>query len=320
MPGASRDEPQGSPPLSWEDAWIPIAVLSALCQTVRTAALKVLNRDLSLLVSTYVRFIFGLPILVTYALAVLYFGGEGWPMITWAFVAWTAISSATQSGGTALLLQLLTLRNFAVGGIFMKADLIFTALLGTALFSEVISAKGWLSIGLAFAGVILVSTAKLERSPLSWRTSATSFLTDRSTHLGLGVALTFALSYLSLREATLTLAPGGVLHRGAWAGLLQALLQVVFLGAWLLWREPAGLWKMRHHLGLATFIGTISGIGTITWFTASAMQNSSYVAAVGQVQVVFTLLISWFYFRERILTLELIGIAVIIAGVLLFRL
>ena len=166
----------------------------------------------------------------------------------------------------------------------------------------------------------MISVARMTPVKQSWRAMAGSFLTERSTLLGLGVALTFAISYLTLREATLALAPAGVIHRGAWAGLLQALLQVVLLGAWLLWREPKGLARIRHHLGLATFIGTISGIGTITWFTASAMQNSSYVAAVGQVQVVFTLLISWLYFRERILALELMGIAVIIAGVLLFRL
>jgi drug/metabolite transporter (DMT)-like permease len=305
-------------PLDWQHIWIPIAMASALCQTVRTAALKVLNRHLSLMVSTYVRFLFGLPILITYALAVLTLGGEGLPNLTWPFLLWTAVSSATQSGGTALLLQLLTLRNFAVGGIFMKADLIFTALLGTALFSEVITLTGWVAITLAFAGVILISIARMPVANTPLRQSLMAFLTERSTHLGLGVALTFAISYLTLREATLTLAPASVMHRAAWAGLLQALLQVVFLGAWLLWKEPAGLRQMRKHMGLATFIGTISGIGTITWFTASAMQNSSYVAAVGQVQVVFTLLISWLYFRERILPLELIGIAVIVGGVLLF--
>ena len=51
----------------------------------------------------------------------------------------------------------------------------------------------------------------------------------------------------------------------------------------------------------------------------SAMRNAAYVAAVGQVQMVFTMAMSWLYFRERILPLELLGIAVIVTGVLLFR-
>lgn len=306
--------------MGWEDAWIPIAMASALCQTLRTAAMKVLNRHLSLMVSTYVRFLFGVPMLLAYALLILATGGDGWPRLSWSFLLWTSISSIAQSAGTALLLILLTLRNFAVGTIFMKADLIFTALLGTALFSEAISPTGWLSILLAFGGVIIISLARVDARKLGLGGSLGAMLTDKSTLIGLGVALTFAISYLSLREATLTLAPGGVLHRGAWAGLLQALLQVVFLGAWLLWRERDGLARMGQHLGICSLVGTISALGTITWFTASAMQKAAYVAAVGQVQVVFTLLVSWLYFRERILAMELMGIAVIIASVLLFRL
>jgi drug/metabolite transporter (DMT)-like permease len=68
------------------------------------------------------------------------------------------------------------------------------------------------------------------------------------------------------------------------------------------------------------FIGVTSTLGSIAWFTAFALQNASYVRAVGQVEVVFTLLISVLYFRERINPLELAGIAATVAGVLLFRL
>jgi len=45
----------------------------------------------------------------------------------------------------------------------------------------------------------------------------------------------------------------------------------------------------------------------------------AYVAAVAQVQIAFTLAISWFYFGERVSRLELAGIVTILAGLLLFR-
>ena len=51
-------------------------------------------------------------------------------------------------------------------------------------------------------------------------------------------------------------------------------------------------------------------MGSIGWYTAFAMQNASYVRAVGQIEVVFTLLIAWFYFRERMTALELLGVGV----------
>lgn len=71
---------------------------------------------------------------------------------------------------------------------------------------------------------------------------------------------------------------------------------------------------------MSGFIGLTSALGSIAWFSAFALQNASYVRAVGQVEVVFTLAISRLYFQERITALELAGIAVTVAGVLMFRL
>ena len=66
------------------------------------------------------------------------------------------------------------------------------------------------------------------------------------------------------------------------------------------------------------FVGITSAIGSIGWFTAMAMQNASYVKAVGQVEVIFTVLISTLYFRERITAMEYAGIATIVVAVLMF--
>jgi drug/metabolite transporter (DMT)-like permease len=302
-----------------EHIWIPIAITSALCQTVRTAAQKDLNRHLSTLVTTYVRFLFGVPLLVAWTAGVWAWTGEGWPRIGPAFLIYTVGSSVGQFAGTALLLRLLTMRNFAVSSMLMKADLIFTALIGTVLFSEAITGIGWAAIALTFAGVVLISLARLPGG-VATRGGTGNMLADRSIWLGLLVALMFALSYLLLREATLALQPASSLHRGAWAALASSGLQFVVMGLWLLWREPAGLRKIAAHLPASLVIGAVSGLGTISWFLASALQNAAYVAAVAQVQVVFTLLISWYWFRERIAPLELVGIGVIVAGVLMFRL
>ena len=77
------------------------------------------------------------------------------------------------------------------------------------------------------------------------------------------------------------------------------------------------MWPVR---GIASFIGLTSALGSIGWYSAFALQNASYVRAVGQIEAVFTLTISWLYFREKITRLELAGIAATVAGVLMFRL
>src|SRR5690606_21906234 len=93
----------------------------------------------------------------------------------------------------------------------------------------------------------------------------------------------------------------------------------VMVGAYLLVREPRELMRMFSYQKLCWFIGTTSALGSIGWFIAAALTNASYVAAVAQVQIVFTLLLSYFYFGERIRALEIAGIAIIVAGLALFR-
>ena len=87
---------------------------------------------------------------------------------------------------------------------------------------------------------------------------------------------------------------------------------------WL--RMRRGTWGYLLTLGPCLFIGLTSALGSIGWFTAMTLENASYVKAVGQVEVIFTLMISSLYFRETLSRLELTGMAVIVAGVLLFLL
>ena len=113
---------------------------------------------------------------------------------------------------------------------------------------------------------------------------------------------------------------GGVLYRAAWTVVTVTTIQVVTLGAWLLLRDPQELARMFVAWRLCSFVGLTSAIGSICWFTAMTIQNASYVKAVGQVETAFTLAISYLYFKERLNWPELLGIAVIVAGVLLFLL
>jgi hypothetical protein len=80
-------------------------------------------------------------------------------------------------------------------------------------------------------------------------------------------------------------------------------------GAYLLVREPRELGRMFSFPKLCWFIGTTSAFESIGWFIAAALANTSYCAAVAQVRIVFALLLSSFYFGERIRALEIAGIS-----------
>jgi drug/metabolite transporter (DMT)-like permease len=298
--------------------WIPISLGAGLMQAVRTAAQKAINAHLSTWMTTYVRSLFGLPVMAAYLWVVVSVEGRGVPALHGEYLFHCAMTAITQVVATYLLILLFQRANFAVGTMLTKTDIMQAAIIGSVLFSEAISLIGWVAIVLTLAGVILISAGQL-RGALAGGGLA-RFLGARATLLGLGSGFGFCLSYLFLREASLSMEAGSTVYRGAWSVLVVTTMQVVGLGLWLVARprERAEFAKLPGLLRPCAFIGLTSALGSIGWFTAMAMQNASYVKAVGQVEVIFTILISTLYFRERITLAEYAGIATIVAAVLLF--
>jgi len=68
---------------------------------------------------------------------------------------------------------------------------------------------------------------------------------------------------------------------------------------------------------VSSLVGVTSMLGSFGWFVAFALQNAAYVKAVGQVELVFTFLASYFVFKERSTRKELLGIGLIVASILL---
>lgn len=302
--------------------WIPLSIFAALMQALRTAAQKTLNQSMSTMGTTYVRSLFGVPVLLVFLGLVTIHTGLSAPSFTPMFVLHAFFGGASQVVATALLISMFRLRNFAVGTMLTKTDLIMTAMMGMLLFHEQISGMGWLAILVVMCGVVLMLLGKSRTSILSAaNTSWRELLFGRAMQVALACALMFSFSYLFLRAATLEL---GVEHhylwRAGWTVIVVTVMQTIGLGIWLVVKEPIVFKQMWPLRGIASFIGLTSALGSIGWYSAFALQNAAYVRAVGQIEAVFTLAISWLYFREKITTLEMAGIAITVAGVLMFRL
>lgn len=301
--------------------WIWASVLAALCQALRYAALKELNKHLPVAVTGYARILFATPLLLAYLACVLLATDTPMPHLSLWFLLLATLCAIGQFLGTVLMVRLFQLGNFAVGTMLTKADTIITALLGSLFLTERISSMGWIAILVTVAGVLLVSTARVPG--VAWRSGDVPLwrtILGPATQLGLLIGLFNALAYLALREAILSVdSSGGSTVDAAVAGTMMTFLSCVLLGGWLLATDRTGLLAIRRHLGLSSFVGLVSALGTIFWFLAAAATNVSYVAAVTQVQIVFAVLLSTYWFKETIRPLELAGISVILAGVLLFK-
>ena len=73
-------------------------------------------------------------------------------------------------------------------------------------------------------------------------------------------------------------------------------------------------WRWAAPVGVA---GMLASVG---WFSAFAVENAAYVRALGQIELVFTFVASILFFKEKTKPIELAGIAMIVAGILLLLL
>lgn len=307
-----------------DQAWIFVSIFAAFMQAIRTAGQKDLNRHLSTMAVTYVRALFGVIPLFVLLLVLFLYEGTAPPAVSWKIIGYCFITAIFQIWATALLVHLFTLKNFAVATMLPRCETIFVALLGVAFFSEVITATGWVAIVLSVAGVLAISVGRLQAGPghmwLRPEAGWGEVLTGRAVQVGLLAGLLFALCSLALREAMLLFRGGTVVYQGVLAVVIVNTMQLGMQTLWFLWRDRQVWGKIAPHWRTCQFVGLTSALGSAGWFIAIGLQNASYVKAVGQVEAIFSLLIAWFYFRERIGRLELAGIALIVAGVITFRL
>ena len=61
-------------------------------------------------------------------------------------------------------------------------------------------------------------------------------------------------------------------------------------------------------------------LASIAWFTAFTLQNAAYVRALGQIELLFTFFISVVVFREKTTRIEIFGILLVAAAILLLLL
>ena len=92
------------------------------------------------------------------------------------------------------------------------------------------------------------------------------------------------------------------------------------MATWTRRREPGELTRVFHGWRVASLVGVSGMLGSAAWFTAMTLENAAYVRALGQVELVFTFIASYF-FRERSTVLELAKVLLIVTGtaILLLR-
>ncbi|MRD49725.1 DMT family transporter [Caenimonas koreensis] len=295
-------------------AWIPIVLWAALAQTARNAAQRSLVAKAGTLGATLARFLYGLPFAAAWValLHALPMTSGAVPPFNLPYVSWLMLGALGQLGATACLLAAMKQRNFVVGVAFSKTDALQVALFAALFLHEV---PGWLTmlaIGLATAGVVLLSmpqkAAALAGGARAWSSAAALY--------GLASGAGFALSAVGYRGAALQLPGVSPWLIGAWGVLLAQAAQSLLLGGWLAWTSRSSLGAIAREWRVSTAAGCAGALASIGWFTAFALTSAANVRTLGLVEVIFSYVVSHRLMRERLTTAEQAGLALVAIGLL----
>lgn len=298
--------------MNMPDLWMIVTLLAAVFQTVRFMLQKVLaTSTLSPAGATFSRFIYSAPFIALLLIVYMQATGANLPTLDARFWGFGLLGGTSQILATICVVALFKERNFAVGITFKKTEVIQTVLVGVVLLGELVSWGGFAAIALGLVGLLLLSGGK-EASGFHL-----SDLRNRATGLGIVSGILFAFSAVSYRGASLTLAADDPLLRAGVTLMAVVFMQTVIMAIWLHFREQGEIGRVWRARRVAIWIGLTSMGGSLCWFIAFTLQNAAYVKALGQVELILSVIASTLFFREKITAREAMGMAVLIASILL---
>ena len=287
--------------------WILFTLMAAFMQAWRNAFQKQLSTTVDVYGVTLARFIFALPLALIYISCLYHFQPVTDSVhFNLRFAIYVLIAALSQIAATALMVQLFKQKNYAIGVGLAKSEAVLAAIIAVVFLSDHLSLLGWFGVAVGGFAVFLMSKGR-DFSDFSVQTLC----------IGIGSGLCFAITSLLVREASLELDNLPFIHRAAWELLMvigtQCFLLLMYLGIF----RRATLWAMWQRIGLTFRVSLCSFLASLGWFSAMSMQSVPIVKTLGQVEIIFSMLISAYFFKEKLARAEHLGIVLVVVAAFL---
>lgn len=288
--------------------WIPITLAAATFQILRTARQHELRRVLSVVPAGFVRYAYGFPFAAIASL--ITFGvlgadlpsppGRFWPIIVGAGVA--------QIVGTIALLRSFQLRDFAIGTVYVKTEVILVAIVSALFLGESMQPAGWCAAVVCMVGVAwLAAPDKIA--------DALRRAGDPAALMGVAAGLGFALAAAGIRGAANSLGDGPTWNRALLTLTVMLGIQTVINGAQLAASDRAALRDVFVQWRAAIPVGILSIAGSTCWAVAVTLTTATRVRTLGQVELVLAFAISALWLHEHHTRAEYAASALVLLGV-----
>ena len=292
------------------EIWIPITIFAAFSQNLRSIYQKKLQKNMSNISSTYTRFLFGLPFVLIYFLFLYNFSNSKFLVsnINITFLLYCLIGGISQIIATFLLLKIFKTNNFSVATSYSKTEPIQAAFFGFILLSDPISFIGLIGIIVGLIGIMITSIKKINLS--------INFF-NLSVFYGLLSGSLFGLSAVLFRGASHSLFSIDYILTSSFTLLIAIGIQTLIITFYILLTDIKQFYLLYFNWKDGLIVGFFGAFASICWFYAMSVQNVAYVRALGQIELIFTILASILYFKEKIIANEILGVLLTLTGILI---
>ena len=286
--------------------WWMITLAAAAFQTSRTALQHRLRALLSVSGAGFVRYVYGAPIAGA-AVGVAALTGATFPSIEAAF--WPKIAGAglAQIVATVFLIRAFDARDFAIGTVFSKTEVVQVSLFSLVFLGESLRLIGYASVVVCLIGIVLLVT--------KGRRLSTGLFADGAAWFGLVAGSLFGLAAVGIRAATKDLHGGPSVVTAIIALAVMNTIQTFLHGGYLVAREPGQARLALVHWRSSAIVGVLSVCGSACWALAFVLKDAARVRTFGQVELLFTFTVSHVLLKERHARVEYLASALVLAGV-----
>ena len=288
--------------------WILITLAAATFQILRTSRQHELRVLLSTAAAGFVRYAYGAPMAVV--LSAFVFGALGRDLPTVPARFWPTIAAAAvaQIVGTLALLASFKLRDFAVGTVYSKSEVLIVAALGLVGIGTGLEPIGWVGAVLVTAGVAwLASKGSL---PSLLRRAG-----DPAALMGLLAGAGFAAAAIGIGAASRDLTDAPSFDRALFTLTILLLVQTMMNLVWFAATDPGEVTATIRAWRPARWVGVFSLLGSIGWAWAFTLESAAKVRTLGQVELIIAFAIAHVTLGERHTRTDHLASATVLAGV-----
>jgi len=290
--------------------WILITLAAATFQILRTSRQHELRATLSTNAAGYVRFAYGAPGALLLSSVVFIGASRDMPSIPGRFWPTIVAAGVAQIVGTVALLASFKIRDFAIGTVYSKTEVLIVAGLGAIGLGTALEPAGWLGALLVTAGI----------ASLASRGSAATLLRragDPAALLGLLAGGLFALTAVGIGGAATSLDGGSSFDRALLTLTVLLVCQATINTVWFLATDPSEITTSVRAWRPALLVGLFSLLGSLGWAWAFTLESAAKVRTLGQVELIIAFVIARVSLGERHSRADYIASTVVLTGILI---